>query len=747
MRHAAALALLLVGRAAFASPPDPCSLSPSVTDANVTIAIPAGRTTFREGEIIQLALSFTSAADKRYWVENRNYDRSGRLGIEAYCVEPEARDPIADYFRAGAFLGGGLGNEQQLTQEPFTATAELNEWRQPAPGHYRLHVVSYRVWRPPDPHEETPYGRVGLTLRSNTIEFDVIPADEDWRAQQLREASAAYENSAEEDKKKAARKLRFLNTKPSAETLAKLFWSLNDRPGGWDLMFGLFGSPYRVDAIAAMQREINNPDHPITQDFLHTLTKLQINADASWDPPAYDSAHPEVSEEYWHKRQTHERELMQDAIAPAVAALPQKTGRAHALTVQALAESSDLLSATTASQIRRQLIAAWGDLPEKTKQELIHYRWPLIAGPDMLPILKEFVSHPAPPSRTMDAMARDAAIQHIFDIDAVEGRALILRDLRDSRAEPSISLVKLLSAEELRPIIREAVGRIEKSDARGLDYHLVELYGDASVLPGMKTVFNERLGQWACDPQTAMLRYFLRLEPEFGTKAAEASLAARKKTGCYHFLLQELGDVLPKVEPLAIITLDDSDLEVANDAALALGHWGTANAETALWARLKRFRQEWQGRQDELRVAPPYTDPIGRATALESTLVQSIATGTNWICGPEKLERLSELASPRQRMQVANWSKEWERGEALILPNWFPEDRLSFGVLQYSNLDEQQFRAKLSQMPRETSLYFQIWKPGQISPPVSMERQEAVFEALRTYAAQYGVTIERKSDR
>jgi len=101
-----------------------------------------------------------------------------------------------------------------------------------------------------------------------------------------------------------------------------------------------------------MQREINNPDHPVTQDFLHTLTKLQINADTSWDPPAYDSAHPEVSQEYWRKRQTHERELMQAAIATTVAALPQKTGRARSLTLQALAESSDLLDGSTASQIR-----------------------------------------------------------------------------------------------------------------------------------------------------------------------------------------------------------------------------------------------------------------------------------------------------------------------------------------------------------------------------------------------------------
>jgi hypothetical protein len=290
------------------------------------------------------------------------------------------------------------------------------------------------------------------------------------------------------------------------------------------------------------------------------------------------------------------------------------------------------------------------------------------------------------------------------------------------------------------------VARIEDSDARELDYHLVELYADASVLPGMKTVFNDHLGQWACDPQTAMLRYFLRLEPEFGAKAAEASLAARKVTGCYHFLLQELGDALPKVEPLAIRALDDSNLEVANDAALALGHWGTASAEAALWARLKRFQQHCQGREDELRATPPYTGPIARATALESTLVNSIATGTNWICGPEKLARLSALASPRQQIQVATWNKGWERGEAIILTNWFHQDRLSFGVLQYSTLGEEQFRAKLSQMPTGMKLYFQIWKPGQISPPVSMEKQEAVFETLRSHAAQFGVTIEEKSD-
>ena len=88
-RVAAALVLLFAHAAALGSPTDPCSPTSTVTDARVSIAFSDGRTSFREGEIIPLVLSFTSTADKRYWADNRNYDRSGRLNIETYCVEPD----------------------------------------------------------------------------------------------------------------------------------------------------------------------------------------------------------------------------------------------------------------------------------------------------------------------------------------------------------------------------------------------------------------------------------------------------------------------------------------------------------------------------------------------------------------------------------------------------------------------------------------------------------------------------------
>lgn len=747
MGRVTAVALLLAVTAASAFAADACSLTSAVSDATLTISIPNGQTTFREGEIIPIGLSFTSTAKKRYTASTASYDRSGRLNIDTFCIEPAAPDPIEDYFRSGAFIGGGLFSEQPLSAKPFTVSLELNEWLQPAPGHYRLYVVSHRVSRPANTGAENPdVDGVGVPLRSNTIDFDVINADDSWRAQQLQDATAVYEgNASPERAKAAARRLRFLNTKASTETLARLYWSLNDQPGGWDLMFGLFGSTYREEAIAAMRREIDAPDHPITGEFLNTLVTLQISSDPAWQSPAFDPAHRKQWDEFWRKWQEHRRDLMKSEFAATASALAQKTGRARAVTAKVLVGATDMLGPETASQIRTALIASWGDLPKKARPEAIEFGWDSIAGPEMLPILEDFVANPAPQLRTEEWSARNAALRHIYELDASEGRSLILRDLRNPRAQPSVSVVKLLSTVDLGPIVKDAVARIQKDDARELDYSLVELDANANSAAAIEAVFNRHIGEWACDPQDAMLRYLLRVDPSFGRKAVEASLAARKDTGCYRTLLQDLGMSLPEVEPLAMRALDDPDVEVAEDAANALGRWGTAKAEAALWARLKRFHQQWSDRERGLRVNSDYRSSTSEAKGFERTLISAIATGTNWICGPDKFERLRALASPQEQKQIDNWEKQWQSGRALIQPNWFTEAP-TFDVLQYGSLDMDQFKAKLSQIPPDMALYFQIWKPGQITPPVPLERQESMFESVRDAAAAYGVVVEKKSD-
>ena len=784
-RVVAGIAVLLAASSlATARPPDPCSLTSTVTDAKVTLSIPEARTSFRQGEIIPLVLSFTSTVDKRYRAANVSF-RVGGLAVDTYCLEPEARDPLADsLFTLFSTVRGNQGGEQQLSEKPSTTTVELNEWRQPVPGHYRLWVVTQRVSVEPTSLTALSAGVAPVTLRSNTIEFDVTKGDLESRAKELQEVTTTYQNATGDPQTEAARRLRFLSTKESTDTLARLFWSLNDQPGGWELILGLFGSPYRAEAIAAMQREINSPDHPITQDFLQMLVHLQSAGEAPGQPPAYDPAGLQKWRESFDKMEAHEREVKRAALAATGAALPQKAGRAHALTLVTLAtEKSDLLDKETAAQMRRQLIADWSNLPEKTRADLIQTAWPPLDGTEALPIFREIVSQPPPhfgnaggfdcyattPVQCSVVTSRNKALKRIFELDPAEGRSLILRDLSDPEAQPPLSLVKLLSSAQLRPFVKRAVQRIDSSthvrpfvplqpmetnDARPWDYAFVGEFADKSDLSLLAAKFkedNDHLPKGRCvEYVVPMLRYFLRVDPKGGVREVQAQLAARKVTGCYPTLLEDLGSSLPAVEELAIIELDDSDLEISTSAARALGRWGTAKAETALWARLARFHQEWPTGVGELTLTDKETSARVQALDnLERTLMYSIVGGTNWFCGPEELTRLRGLVSRQNRKDLSHWIDEWEGedGPLIINPNyWGPEDRLSFSIMQlpYSNLDEEQIRVKLAQMPKGTKLYFQTYTAEQMGSQVSTEKQRAVLQGLRKYAAQFGVTIEER---
>jgi hypothetical protein len=738
-----AFALLLLAQPIWAAENDPCSATASVSDVHFSLALKDGHTAFQEGEIIPLVLSFTSTTKNRYWADVRNYDRSGRLGTEYYCVEPEVPDPLVSYFKSGGFFGGGLGGTQALDLTPFTAEAELNEWRSPRPGRYRVFAISNRVWRAPDPNEQTIYGHIAETVRSNTVDFEVRSASAEWQSEQIRSATQTLAGpSSPELTRRAARRLRFLNTKDSTRQLAKLFWGLNQQqPIGWDLMLGLYGSSYRQLAIDSMHAELAAPGHAITGEFLQALVALQISADPSWDPRSNDPAHPEAAQAFWERHQARTRELMKAEIQSVVAALPRKTGSARPLTLNGLLMNGDDDPAI-AQVFRPALIAAWKDLPSDTQQELIQYRWPLIAGPEMLPILRGIVAEPPPPNRTNLAMARDAALIHINELDPVAGRALILRDLQNVKAHPSLEMVKLLPLEDIAIVLQPAIERIGHNEARALDYELLDHYADAGTLGVVQTAFEAHLGKWACAPQSAMLRYFLRVAPVYGARQVRASLSARKDTHCYSGLLQMLGDQLPPAQQSAIEALDDPDPELVQDAVLALGHWGTVDAEAALWARLQRFHQEWVGREGQLRMTPDYRSPASRAAALEQGLVFAIGRGTNWICLPDKLARLAELTlTYSQHQQIEGWIKAWQKGPALVGTSWFPEDKPTFSVLQYAPLTEDQLRAKLAQFPSGTQLLWQFWKPGQIAPPVTMAKQETIYERMRAAAEQHGITL------
>src|SRR5947209_9418762 len=83
-----------------------------------TIRFAGGANQFHVGELIPIELSFSASAPDRYDIESRNYDRSGRLNIEQFHVNPPGRDPLLTYFSEGSFFGGGLGGPRPLNTDP-----------------------------------------------------------------------------------------------------------------------------------------------------------------------------------------------------------------------------------------------------------------------------------------------------------------------------------------------------------------------------------------------------------------------------------------------------------------------------------------------------------------------------------------------------------------------------------------------------------------------------------------------------
>jgi hypothetical protein len=95
-------------------------------------------------------------------------------------------------------------------------------------------------------------------------------------------------------------------------------------------------------------------------------------------------------------------------------------------------------------------------------------------------------------------------------------------------------------------------------------YELLDRYTDAGALGLIQTGFEAHLGKWACAPQSAMLRYFLRVAPVYGASQVRASLSARKDTHCYSYACVA-ESMASRLEKPTIRRSDDSVIAGRND--------------------------------------------------------------------------------------------------------------------------------------------------------------------------------------
>lgn len=733
----------------------------TLPDVSFTIQFKDGRTQFHQGELITVQMLFASKVPKTYSLYGGTYDRSGRFEADSFHVDPQngVTDPTAEYSHSGIFgfgLGGLSPGPITLAEKPYVVERDLNEMvRFDQPGHYRLSVTNQRVGKQ---NPKIPGRTVeSFSLTSNTIEFEILPADPNWQKQKLREAAGII-SSAGRDSRAACRTLRFMNSAAAEAEMIRLY--PNDCQGEFRL--GLVGSPRRRALIEAMETQITAPDYPVTSDFMQTLASLAFMNENPEPLPPYPTNELE-KRELWQtlarKRSAAFEEIFARYSRQLATAVSRKTRPARAVTLDTLIQfdaSSRGNKLTDNASAVDQLVSSvpdlFLDLSTERQYTLLNWYWHRIGSPAMLPVLRQLVAKR--PTSIAEASLRSSfedlrsvALKRLYELSPEEGRNLILREIKTRYPSFNASVLEMLPDAELAEVDEAVAAALDKSDAahqyEAIEPYsnLIRRYGSASSLTRVKSTIAGKIGLMACTPQSSFLAYFLRTDPDYGAAALEEALAARGKgqTGCYRMTLEDVGRKFfsPGLEEIAIQHIDDPEREVAIQAIRLLGQKGSAKAEKPLLDRLERWHAEWQTRQSEVQPQIENGIVTGEPAQFELELAHALVNAAGWTPDADKLKRIDDLCFTPQAhaaVHLATMTLDDHTIKVTMLPSDTFPDRISIGTYRPGSIEA--LKQKLSGMPKGSHFVWQMLTPG-------TENELRLFQEIKSFLAERGITLDR----
>jgi hypothetical protein len=699
---------------------------------NLTVRTKNDQTTFRIGELIELELSFSSASSNTHQISTATYDRSGRLGLESYHVEPKTGwdDPLEMYFQSyGGFIGGGLHGIDKLSTQPTIIHRDLNEWvRFNQPGRYRIVVTSSRVSAlvsgnaKPEP------------VQSEEISLTIVPATAEWQAATLQKAldviNDEHRSASSSDSSPAGRAiatLRYLGTPAAAAAMAR---RLTDQNTAFQYKLGLAATPDKEAALKILDALLNDPEFPVNGLFLEAMSLVALPADKSANRPQ-DRADLEAK---------FRREFLE--------ALGRKRGAALAVSAYAIVDEAAMrqrdLPPDQKERLTADVVAGFDSLPPQAQTELLQSRWQVLDKHAMLPLLSKIARQykDVPELREMNAYQSNqisaGALTRWWEMDPQSARPAIIEEIVRPKPRFGASVLGMLPDKELPevdPLLADHLTSEKGSEEQIAS--LISRYATPAIEPQVARFLDERVGKWACAIQAPLLAYLLRVDPVGAVPLLEKAMAARVSgfSACNHSLLTDVAVLHddPALEHLATRSLNDSDPQITGNAATYLGKYGSQAAEEKLWDRFAAWSQQWRGRAAELHYdSGDKLDGVYQEGAGSSMLI-ALATGQNWMMDETKLNRLLDLSvTPNQRNQAEGYLRMWQNQPRRISFIGFGIER--FQIAQYENLSLESAVKKLMQFPRGTSF---LWSGG------PHQQDEKAFETVSKAVADHGIKILR----
>jgi hypothetical protein len=611
---------------------------------------------YHTGESIDVEISYSSQADKKY--HGRWTSSTPMFGSETLQISPmKGVVDVRDFIRGWA--GSSIGTEGYLSAEPHTQRLNLSEWyRFQKPGQYSLSVTSKSVSRVRGAEEGG--GEEPLTLDSNALEFDILPADASWSATELAEIERVVDHSEDpQERYPALHRLAILDTPASVRKLTQLYFSRGPQGDPSTFVYqGLNNSTQTDLVIELLESSLSDAKRNPWGVGADLLAEFRVRKELGAFPRHPDN--PEKETEWQQLIEERNRAYEKDfakANALPLASLERRTGPERTAAIYEAWNNAERENGQkpgvvpeVLSRLRAEVVALALELTPGHRVQILYSLWPILSHGELKPIVLSL----ADLRSKEDSFSLDEGYKFWCEGWPRDCGAVILSDALHPGALTSKNAVFLV-AEGEHPELDEILSARLRDPEMLLDSWesqrtaaVVLRAGSQKLHPAVDELLDKYTArpQYGCLVDAYLTGYLFRVAPADGTKRLSEE-TQNEKGSCGTELFRTLHQVryTDELIPLAVKALDSPNLQTAGTAALFLGAHGPVSAEVALWGKLDALRKTWGERAAELRAAETRildSGVQGQTARLEQELASALMNGVNWKLTSEEKERLRE---------------------------------------------------------------------------------------------------------
>jgi hypothetical protein len=609
------------------------------------------------GERIEFELSYSSETENKYLASRSNpVPGLGPVSIHLSpldgTVDPRSFRPCWGGVGGSVFRSG----PRFLSSQAFTETADLTGWFQfQKSGHYSLTVTSSAVSRTKTAEEGG--GQETLTLESNTVEFDILPHDPVWESEELHAILEALENSKYPgDQYIALHRLALLDTPDSARKLVELYLSTPPSSDQSNYVIGLTQSSQLGVIVPMLESALSDPGvaPPGTELLAQLQVRKQLGLVAS---PADDPAEKQRAQAECQEFSKLHDEYLARANDLLLKRISRDSGPNQAAAILEAWQNAENQNAQTGrppanlTQLRLAVLNVGDQLTPDQKTQFVFSAWRTLPHEQLLPLIRDLASINRPdvfrlwcegwPSECSAAIVSEALTPgtqigsaNVLLMSEAE-HPEVDQALREQLANPSL-LQDSLRSDQIAALVLRA--------------------GSRGLLPAVLDVLTRSAANrgYNCQVQGYLAGYLFKVEAEDAQRRLNEMLQDQK-CGEQLFHILNTARYSDSLIPVAVQSLNSSNLTVASQAAIFLGQHGSGAVQDTLWQRLNALWTLWHDHAVELRGPTLALDKSiqSQSAHLEQSLASALAHANNWKLTPAERDRLRDGCLTEQCQRIA----------------------------------------------------------------------------------------------